>query len=536
MTLFGRPFPGGTRRGVRNREAASHGPNLGNLGRARGSPSEADVQQPKVYIFLSPHFDDAVLSCGGLIHLLLGAGETVRVVTVFGGGPERPLETVLPAQVSWTQNVADPMAERANEDRAALALLGGPVVEHWRVPDAIYRSNQHGQPLYACWEEVFGDIACDDPAEPVLREIERLLSGTPGGTLFAPLSLGRHVDHQLLFRLGLRLRAHDHDVHFYEDWPYLEAYRRRAASAPWSHWRADIDIDAKTRATAAYVSQLPWLAGSALAVAQRLLRSARRLGRGRAQEGYWTVSSEAARQYAQAHRDLHLPFDRGQRPIRRRNRLLRALNRHNVEAILPRGAGVCLELDAQDERHRAVVESRGYRWQAASDVPRDGAPTCCYQLTAPTHSVAAVVTWACRGLSSQPEAVIAEVARVLMPGGVFCADAVPLPPDRGQRHAPDNEGLAHTLYRHGFRDVEIRPSSPQSLISTNTGLRALLPRPFGPGCALAASAAWLSLLHLRALRRRAAIRHDRFSEASGRQEPQPLQRVVFLARRAARSA
>ena len=31
-----------------------------------------------MYLFLSPHYDDAVLSCGGLIHQLMAAGQTGR--------------------------------------------------------------------------------------------------------------------------------------------------------------------------------------------------------------------------------------------------------------------------------------------------------------------------------------------------------------------------------------------------------------------------------------------------------------------------
>ena len=38
-------------------------------------------------IFLSPHADDAGLSCGGLIYQLAQAGERPIVITLFGGDP-----------------------------------------------------------------------------------------------------------------------------------------------------------------------------------------------------------------------------------------------------------------------------------------------------------------------------------------------------------------------------------------------------------------------------------------------------------------
>jgi hypothetical protein len=37
------------------------------------------------HLFLSPHMDDAVLSCGGLIYQLTQAGEAVTVISVMAG-------------------------------------------------------------------------------------------------------------------------------------------------------------------------------------------------------------------------------------------------------------------------------------------------------------------------------------------------------------------------------------------------------------------------------------------------------------------
>ena len=39
------------------------------------------------HVYLSPHLDDAVLSCGGMIHRQAQAGERVVVVTVCAGDP-----------------------------------------------------------------------------------------------------------------------------------------------------------------------------------------------------------------------------------------------------------------------------------------------------------------------------------------------------------------------------------------------------------------------------------------------------------------
>ena len=39
------------------------------------------------HLYLSPHFDDAALSCGGQIATWTAAGQSVLVVTITGGDP-----------------------------------------------------------------------------------------------------------------------------------------------------------------------------------------------------------------------------------------------------------------------------------------------------------------------------------------------------------------------------------------------------------------------------------------------------------------
>ena len=44
------------------------------------------------HVYLSPHLDDAVLSCGGLIHRQVVAGQRPLVVTIFAGTPPVDVE------------------------------------------------------------------------------------------------------------------------------------------------------------------------------------------------------------------------------------------------------------------------------------------------------------------------------------------------------------------------------------------------------------------------------------------------------------
>ena len=94
----------------------------------------ADVRTLAPVVVVSPHLDDAVLSCAGLI---AGAPATT-VVTVFAGYPPvrdatTPAE-FLPGTTSWDQASGfaagdDVVGLRRAEDRAALAHLGA--LPHW---------------------------------------------------------------------------------------------------------------------------------------------------------------------------------------------------------------------------------------------------------------------------------------------------------------------------------------------------------------------------------------------------------------------
>src|SRR5437764_2009359 len=95
------------------------------------------------HLFLSPHLDDAVLSCGGTIADLVAGGEDVSALTFFAGQgvpPFAPLATELHA--CWG-SPPDVVKLRRAEDVAALARLGASAL-HEDVPDAIYRRDQDG--------------------------------------------------------------------------------------------------------------------------------------------------------------------------------------------------------------------------------------------------------------------------------------------------------------------------------------------------------------------------------------------------------
>ncbi len=150
---------------------------------------------PASALFLSPHLDDAVFSCAGLMLDLVRQGVPVVVATVFTEGDRM-------------------LARRRAEDHAAAALLGFTTM-HLGHRDAPFR-----EPGYRTFRDLlFGSHAEDamtrEAVTTDLRELEP-------GRVFAPLGVGTHVDHRLVHEV-VREAGWSDDVCFYEDRPYAYA-------------------------------------------------------------------------------------------------------------------------------------------------------------------------------------------------------------------------------------------------------------------------------------------------------------------------
>src|SRR5690349_4048271 len=100
-----------------------------------------------MHLFLSPHYDDAVLSCGGLIHKLVGEGQRVVVRTVMGGAPspqELPDTAIIRSLHERWAAGENPVEVRIKEDEAAVASLGASAEHMVYWMDCVYRVSRKG--------------------------------------------------------------------------------------------------------------------------------------------------------------------------------------------------------------------------------------------------------------------------------------------------------------------------------------------------------------------------------------------------------
>jgi LmbE family N-acetylglucosaminyl deacetylase len=195
-----------------------------------------------MWVAISPHLDDAVFGCGGLLSAHPGS----VVVTVFAGLPSRPC-----GLTDWDRRCGFTSAEEAihvrqREDAAALALI-----------DA--------RPVWLGFaDSQYGDTPSVDAVSDALREVLRL--HTPQ-TLLYPLGLF-HSDHLLVHDASRRALADvgAGDALVYEDALYrgmrgllqerLAALMRSHVSATPIHPLNPGDAALKARAVRSYASQL----------------------------------------------------------------------------------------------------------------------------------------------------------------------------------------------------------------------------------------------------------------------------------------
>jgi LmbE family N-acetylglucosaminyl deacetylase len=210
-------------------------------------------------LVISPHMDDAVLSCAGLV----AAAPAAAVATVFGGFPpvrdRATPEENTPGSTEWDQSCGfkpgdDVVGLRRDEDRAALRILGA-------------------RPLWLDFLDSQYVVEPHESATPAdigdrLRAVVRDLAPA---TIAFPLGIS-HTDHQ---------RTHEAAVLLLEKSPELASTWVAFTDVPYRAWFPDLvtdrlaqlkakgfelvpfglDTDLKAAALAEYGSQLLGLAG-----------------------------------------------------------------------------------------------------------------------------------------------------------------------------------------------------------------------------------------------------------------------------------
>lgn len=187
------------------------------------------------WIYLSPHFDDVALSCGGLVWEQARGSETRQVWTIFSGEPPGGLLTPFAESLHarWQVSACEAVQQRAKEDKAAMQFLRVPA-RYFGFPDCIYRRLPDNTPLVQAEDDLWQPI---HPGETGLaRELGEILAAAlpERATLVSPLGLGGHVDHRLARQAAEQLYGTGRvsKLLYYADYPYVVKSNRNTDVPP----------------------------------------------------------------------------------------------------------------------------------------------------------------------------------------------------------------------------------------------------------------------------------------------------------------
>ena len=174
-----------------------------------------DITQHYDHVYISPHFDDAVVSCGGRIVDQITAGYSVLVVTVFTG-----VAATKNRAPKRTRRFIFDYRRRRKEDAAAMAALGVDFL--WLgYPEILFRNRCSMFRYWPCYRHTPANGAL---CASLVSGLKNVCRKTRCKYLVLPLAVGQHMDHQLVFQAGMDLLGSAPppcQVLFYEDCPYM---------------------------------------------------------------------------------------------------------------------------------------------------------------------------------------------------------------------------------------------------------------------------------------------------------------------------
>jgi LmbE family N-acetylglucosaminyl deacetylase len=218
------------------------------------------IKQTYDLVCVSPHLDDAVLSCAGQLINARRRGLRTLVVTVCTAVPAASAsysDLAVEFHGEWGLSESEAVTTRLREDQRAMQILGADFV--WLdLDDAIYRMPDH----YHSRETLFAPPHRDDQlAAQLAPMLSHLLNVTQAPRWLVPAGVGMHVDHLAVGdavqqSIPVACRA------LYEEIPYAldagEVQTRRAQLPPHTVISEDIGtvLAAKIAAIGCYASQM----------------------------------------------------------------------------------------------------------------------------------------------------------------------------------------------------------------------------------------------------------------------------------------
>ena len=230
-----------------------------------------DENEVKNIVFISPHLDDAILSCAGLISFLVEQGKKVEICNVFTSINDKNMELSEVVKEYIAEDLHENINNvnrkkcdewirlRQSEDEEACSLLKC-CKRNLGYIDAIFRMKSEWY-IYDTEEKLFAGKTIND--EKLLKkELILKLSDIckDFDKCIFPMAVGNHVDHRIIYEVGLEIQKNNYNVSYYYEIPYSLIPSSLFTNVE----KMDISkyLDLKINAVSKYTSQLQGLFGT----------------------------------------------------------------------------------------------------------------------------------------------------------------------------------------------------------------------------------------------------------------------------------
>lgn len=222
------------------------------------------------HIFISPHPDDAILSCGSFICELKAKCKAVHIITVYSsaGSKGTELTSIISKYVSEdcncsrdevTYGLCQQLSKvRKKEDINACSKYLKCELKDLDFPDAMYRKDQNGF-FYKKEGDLYSTI-CERDKFDILLSMFFQEEKMNKSIFYFPMGIGGHVDHRILKEIGLKMLNMNYNIAFYGELPYWVSLGYSNLDYRWNEERKEcVFYQKKIKAIKEYSSQLKGL-------------------------------------------------------------------------------------------------------------------------------------------------------------------------------------------------------------------------------------------------------------------------------------
>lgn len=212
-------------------------------------------------VILSPHMDDAVLSCGGL---MAGHSKKIPILVVTFATKDPVFINREESEFLRKIDLAPPRIRIAEEKRALKKV--GARLKELGFEDGVYRRGRDGKLLYPDRLFNYRTVPAKDRKTLVAaeRKLKRLLKRND--LLLFPMGFGGHIDHVLCRTVGHKLKI---SKLAYEDFPYTVWQKIKISRKSYSF---EYDLAKKITLIKIYKTQIKMLFGKTKNISKMLIQ------------------------------------------------------------------------------------------------------------------------------------------------------------------------------------------------------------------------------------------------------------------------